>query len=194
MVQPTDNTEGSLTEVQKEILVGVLLGDGTMRKKTHALLEINHSIKQKALVDWLYKIFHQYVLTPPKSRVGRGSRIAYRFTTRSLPIFTQYYDRFYQGNKKIIPSDIQLTPMTLAVWYMDDGSRCEKDIYLNTQQFNKQEQIFLSLILKEQFEIFTTLNRDKKYFRLRVLNQSVPKFMSIIQQHILHEFKYKLLL
>lgn len=40
-----DNTEGSLTEEQKQIIVGSLLGDGAMRIKTNALLEINHSIE-----------------------------------------------------------------------------------------------------------------------------------------------------
>ena len=64
MRESTDNTEGSLTEEQKQILIGVLLGDGSMRKKTHALLEINHSFKQKDYVDWwgcpdLHR-FHQW--------------------------------------------------------------------------------------------------------------------------------------
>lgn len=65
-----DNTEGSLTKEQKEILVGVLLGDGAMRKKTQALLEINHSIKQKELVDWLHTKFKNFVGTGPKVRLG----------------------------------------------------------------------------------------------------------------------------
>jgi hypothetical protein len=34
---------GSLTEVQHQIVIGSLLGDGAMRCKTNALLEINHS-------------------------------------------------------------------------------------------------------------------------------------------------------
>lgn len=33
-----DNTEGSLTEEQKDIVIGCILGDGAMRKKTHAPL------------------------------------------------------------------------------------------------------------------------------------------------------------
>ena len=42
MMELMDNTVGSLTEEQKSILIGCLLGDGTMRKKKNALLEINH--------------------------------------------------------------------------------------------------------------------------------------------------------
>ena len=40
-----ENAVGSLTEEQKSIIIGTLLGDGTLRKKTNTLLEINHSYK-----------------------------------------------------------------------------------------------------------------------------------------------------
>jgi len=43
------NTVGSLTEEQKSILVGCLLGDGTMRKKKNAHLEINHIFKYSTI-------------------------------------------------------------------------------------------------------------------------------------------------
>jgi hypothetical protein len=36
------NTVGSLSDEQHFIVVGTLLGDGTMRCKANALLEINH--------------------------------------------------------------------------------------------------------------------------------------------------------
>jgi hypothetical protein len=36
------NVVGSLSEVQREVVIGTLLGDGSMRCETNALLEINH--------------------------------------------------------------------------------------------------------------------------------------------------------
>jgi len=45
--RPVGNTVGSLSEVQHSVVVGTLLGDGSMRCKTHALLEINHSAHQR---------------------------------------------------------------------------------------------------------------------------------------------------
>lgn len=183
-----------MTKEQKEILVGVLLGDGAMRKKTHALLEINHSIKQKELVDWLYTKFKNFVITIPKSRFGNGNRVAYRFTTRSLPVFTQFYDLFFKNKKKIVPENLKITPLTLACWYMDDGARCDRDIYLNSQQFNQEEQEKLCLFLKKQLGISATLNKDKIYKRIRIKNESVSRFMDLIKEFILPSFHYKLLL
>ncbi len=193
VVMPTDNTEGSLTEEQNEILVGTLLGDGAMRKKTHALLEINHSLNQKELVDWLYLKFKNLVSTPPKMRLGNGRRIAYRFTTRSESSLTPFYEQFFLYKRKRVPEGLKLTPLTLACWYMDDGSRCDKDIYLNSQQFTLEEQQKLCFLLKKQLNISASLNKDKKYQRIRIKKESVPRFMSLIGGYILPSFSYKLL-
>ena len=194
MIASTDNTEGSLTEDQISILIGVFLGDGAMRKKMHALLEINHSYTQKEYVDWLYQQFKNYVDTKPKMRDSNGTRIAYRFTTKSLPVFTQFYNKFFRNHRKDIPEKLILTPLTLAIWYMDDGSRCDEDIYLNTQHFAKEKQQRLIDILLQQYRIEATLNRDKKYWRIRIKKTSVPYFMKIISPYILSSMQYKLLL
>jgi hypothetical protein len=84
------NTVGSLSEVQREIIVGSLLGDGAMRCKTNALLEINHSFHQAGYVDWKFRHLADLVRTPPKVRRSNGKRLAYRFVTRSLPELTPY--------------------------------------------------------------------------------------------------------
>ncbi len=49
------NAVGSLSEVQHTIVIGTLLGDGAMRCKTNALLEINHSSHQQRYVLWKYE-------------------------------------------------------------------------------------------------------------------------------------------
>ena len=54
-----DNTVGSLSQMQRSVIIGSLLGDGYLRiisGRRNAFLEINHSIKQKDYVDWKYAI------------------------------------------------------------------------------------------------------------------------------------------
>ncbi len=186
------NTAGSLTKVQESILIGSLLGDGTMRKKVNAYLEINHAYSQKALVDWIYSKFSDLVITPPKWRKGNGKREAYRFFTRSLPILTPFYNDFFINGKKCIPNNLKLSALSLAIWFMDDGSKSRSSIYLNTQQFRVDEQNRLVLLLKNQFNIESTLNKDKIYFRIRVRSESSKKMVKIIERYILPEFRYKL--
>src|SRR5262249_51147929 len=96
-MKPRGNTVGSLTPTQHAVLVGSLLGDGTLRRqanKRNALLEVNHTYEFRDYVDWKWFHFRDYILTPPKPRRGNGARVAYRFTTRSLPVFTRYFEWF----------------------------------------------------------------------------------------------------
>jgi len=189
------NTVGSLTSTQKEILVGSLLGDGTLRKqgtRTNALFEVNHSYQRKEYVDWKYENFQMYVKTPPKSRKGNGNRIAYRFTTRSLPIFTEYYYKFYSAGKKFIAPNIKLSDLILSVWFMDDGAKSRNSFYLNTQQFSVEDQMFLVNRLKRDLQIESSLNKDKQYFRIRIKTESANKLRKIISAYLLPCFIYKL--
>lgn len=186
------NTVGSLTEDQKSIMIGCLLGDGYMRKKINAHLEINHAYSQKRYVDWKYRKLQNLVLTPPIRRNGNGKRIAYRFTTRSLPEITKLYQKFYRNGRKNIPKDLFLNPLVMAVWFMDDGSKSYKTVYLNTQQFAKNSQLFLINILKKQWNIEAMLNKDKEYYRIRIFSSSIKKFLKIIRPYILKQFYYKL--
>ena len=184
-----------MSSVQHAVLVGSLLGDGTLRLqqgKLNALFEVNHSFDSKEYVDWKYQVFKNLVLTPPKARRGNGERVAYRFTTRSLNVFTEYYRWFYPDRRKIIPEDLKLEPLSLAVWYMDDGTRSRSACYLNTQQFTVDEQEFLKCILFRDYKIKSELNRDRQYLRLRVTTESTKVLRTVILPHILPCFRYKL--
>ena len=128
------NTVGSLTQFQRSIIIGSVLGDGYLRivpKRKNAFLEINHSFNQKECIDWKYLALKNISASPPKMRKGNGKRMAYRFHTKQSSVLATIYRRFYQNGKKTIPQNIILDPISLAVWFMDDGSKCGKfDVYL----------------------------------------------------------------
>jgi recombination protein RecA len=185
------NVVGSLSEVQHQLVIGTLLGDGAMRCKTNALLEINHSAKQRSYVDWKYRRLADLVATPPKERRGNGRRIAYRFVTRSLPALTPYYRLFYANGRKAVP-EVELAPLSLAVWFMDDGCRSRRAVYLNTQQFDRASQELLLRLLREQWSIDGALNRDKQYRRIRLTVGSSQRLAKLIEPFMLTELEYKL--
>jgi len=191
------NTVGSLTEFERSLIVGSLLGDGYMRiipGRADAFLEINHSKKAKAYVDYKYTSLKRLCKSTPKERSTNGNRVAYRFFTRQYKELTVLYNQFYKNNKKIIPKDLVLDPVVLAVWYMDDGSKCRNhDIYLNTQQFSISDQKILLYKLR-LLGINARLNKDKKYFRIRILKTSIETFMRLISPHVVSSMQYKLVM
>ena len=182
---------GSLSKVQQQLIVGCVLGDGYMRKKVNAHLQITHSIKQKEYVDWKYANLRNIVLTPPKVYMGNAKRIGYRFFTRSLPCLTTFYDMFYRKGVKMVPENLILSPLSLAVWYMDDGSKSRKASYLNCQQFDPISQSNLLETLA-RIGILASLNKDKTYSRIYISYSYTPILVNMIKRYIVPSMRYKL--
>ena len=141
-----------------------------------AFLEINHALSQREYVEWKYDVLENISAGAPKVRKSNGSRQAIRFHTRQSPELAKLYHWFYNNKTKIITQDLKLDPTMLAVWFMDDGSRCrESDVYLNTQQFNTESQLILLQALAE-LGLNATLNKDKEYQRIRFLKETSCRF------------------
>lgn len=182
---------GSLSKIQKQLILGCVLGDGYMRKKTNAHLQITHSIKQKKYVDWKYQILKNLVISQPKAYKGNAGRVGYRFFTRNLSQITRFYQMFYRNGTKIVPRVINLSPLSLAVWYMDDGSKCRKACYFNCQKLGPESQGNLMKSLK-LLNLKTSLNKDKSYYRIYVSSYSTPTLVQIIESYVLPCMRYKL--
>ena len=102
------------------------------------------------------------------------------------------FQLFYRNGKKVIPHDLVLDPLMLAVWFMDDGSRCrDSDIYLNTQQFDGCDQLTLIRAL-QTLELEATLNKDKEYKRIRFLKKSIPTLTKLIEPYVVPSMRYKI--
>ena len=192
-----DNTAGSLTKLERSIIIGSILGDGYMRiipGRSDAFLEINHSVKAKDYVDYKFNKLKRICESAPKERATNEDRHAYRFFTKQHKDLTTLYGLFYKNKRKIIPKNLELDPMSIAIWYMDDGSKSrDSDVYLNTQQFSLLDQKKLLNCLRK-FGINARLNKDKKYYRIRILKESIQNFMDIVAPYMAPSMKYKLVM
>ena len=189
------NTVGSLTQPQKSLIIGTILGDGYLRiipGRKNAFLEINHSFSQKEYVNWKFEKLQNICISGPKIRKGNGNRIAYRFYTKQCPSLTELYNNFYKDGYKIVPDDLKLDALSLSVWFMDDGSKCgNSNFYLNTQQFNRNHQIKL-LDCLEKVGLKANLNKDKNYYRIRFLSSSISKLKELLKENLIPSMCYKI--
>jgi len=191
-----------LSDRQYKVVIGTLFGDGCLLKPynwgTNYRLQINHSINQKDYVFWKYNELKNWVISEPKLIKSTKS---WRFRSKSHSVFTKLAEDFYENGKKIIPNyalNLIGDPLILAIWYMDDGGvRRYKgkiyNIYLNTQSFTKEEVAKVSDALLKRKGIFSTLEYNRKRWRLRINNKFTPKFLKIVSPYILSEFNYKIL-
>nr|QJS52071.1 putative LAGLIDADG homing endonuclease [Stigeoclonium helveticum] len=64
-----------------------------------------------------------------------------KIRTWSFSSFNYIYDLFYKNKQKIVPITICdfLTPLALAIWFMDNDSKHSAGVLLHTNSFTKKE-------------------------------------------------------
>lgn len=160
-------------------MVGLLLGDGTVRKQGHnSLLGIQQT--DEALVNLLWSICNKYKLVNKKVQslyrinpiTGKEKKIVYYFQTLTLPYFNLFYDEWYKidivnnSRKKVLPLDLEtsLTPLAIAHWTMGDGTFDKgkaQRIILCIDCFSLIEVNYLRSILLKKYIIDSYIKRSK---------------------------------
>jgi hypothetical protein len=97
---------------------------------------------------------------------------------------------------KIIPDNIEqiLTPIGLAIWFMDDGSKLGNGAKIATNCFTKTELLKLCKILQNKFNIIVTVQSGgiNKGYTLYISTSSMITFSKIIKLYMLPSLYYKL--
>jgi len=191
--------ELKLSNYQRQVVIGSLLGDAGLEpnwSKTNYRFAISHSLDQKDYAMWKYDVLKPWVLTEPRFREVNRS---IRFRTISHPEFTVLWKEFYKDGKKIVPQNItaMLTPLTLAVWFMDDGNLWRahgkiRGAHINSQSFHYEENLALADILKSQYGLTCFLDKNHEKFRIRISKDSVTFLKSIISEYTMPGMRYKL--
>ena len=197
-----------LTDRQREIVVGSLLGDGYISMNNiSGMFCKTQCAASKEYVEWHFKELGPYSLSMrPRTRAAHdittrirkpGTRKSIEFKTCSHPKFVEYRSQWYPNGIKVIPEDIELTPLSLAVWYCDDGSnhKNHKAVILHTQCFTDCDINRLRDILMLEYGLITTINLDgKKKSTIRVSSKSYNSFLDIVSPHITTaDMSYKLI-
>ena len=113
-----------LSGQQVQVILGSLMGDGNLspnrRGRSGTRFRLGHGAKQAAYLDWKVSLLGN--IDCSRTTNAKGAVFA-DFTP--LPELAELYDAVYFGDgKKHLSWDYlkALTPLALAIWYMDDGS------------------------------------------------------------------------
>jgi len=111
-----------LSDFQWEIVLGGLMGDGALsptRSGHGARFRMGHGKKQVEYLDWKTSLFAN--LGTSRSTNANGASFV---DVQPLPELAELRRAVYVGGKKMFGDDYlkRLTPLSLAIWYMDDGT------------------------------------------------------------------------
>lgn len=164
-----------LTDRQRQILVGSLLGDGWVTRK-QPKFGFSQCAKYREYVTWMarelepfssriaeYSLVFKSSYSKASDKVNKG----YNFYTICHPDFIEYRKLFYSSEKKIVPINIKdlLTEVSLAVWYCEDGSNHSnwRSSMLNTQGFTEADCYLLIDTLYHKFNVKSRLRYEIRY-------------------------------
>lgn len=179
-----------VTDSQEQILIGSLLGDAYIT--TRGQIQFEQSDKQKEYLFWkhilLFSISYRNISIVKRfDKRFQQEYTSYRFWTRQY--FQSWRQRFYKNNKKIVPKDIQLTPISVALWYMDDGCLSDHKCIISTDNFSLTDISFLQYLLGKIFGIKSTLKNESK---IMIRKESFPIFFSLISPYVISSMRYKI--
>ena len=184
-----------ITSRQMEILTGSLLGDAYIHPLGKICFEQTES--QLAYLKWMYSEFNSLAY-PKIAKVTRLDKrsgkitTSYRFFLRQ--IFQSWRQAWYPDNIKSIPDNLEewFTPLSLAVWYMDDGHLNNGRAPLfASENFTKDEASRRSNLLSKNWNLISYINQNN---RIRLSQRSTQDFVRLVEPHIVPSMRYKITL
>jgi hypothetical protein len=194
----------TLSDEQKETLVGLLLGDVCLETQNRGgtyRLKVEQSDAHADYVQHLYSVFQPWILSPPRSRRHSDSQgrehISWTFQTVSHSAFRFYAHQFYGGQQKSVPALIHrwLTARGLAYWFMDAGSmksEQSKGVILNTHSFSTADVSRLVQLLQSEFSLAATVRKQREFQQIYISGHSLETFHRHVGLYLIDSMKYKL--
>lgn len=168
------NKTYNVTEIEQNIIIGSLLGDGSLALYGRSKNAYYREHGCDAQIP--YRLWKCQKLSRLDFSLNTNCKYA-KLSSHSNIFFTELYNKFYiNGIKTITRDNIKLLthPIGLACFYMDDGTlvidsaiRKDKSIYifprisLYTLSFSKYENIIIKDHLENTFGIKTKLKYRK---------------------------------
>lgn len=177
----------TFTDRQQMLLIGSMLGDGMLFRTgnyTAAYSEF-HSEDQKDYLDWKVSEWGEFVVRVSSITHPRGFK-GFTLTTHASRLFRPYYDLFYPDGKG--PKTFRLldpgclTPLALAVWFMDDGSRSSSYARFSVGPDPKSQAKQLKAL--RVMGLSASLCGDKDDHSIEIKGPSYTRFVDLIAPHI----------
>jgi hypothetical protein len=170
---------------QSEILNGMLLGDASLiRQRSNWTPRMTLTTIRQEYAEHLLHIlpFSMKLNVLPKRQTIENGKLVIRqetftITTKADIAFFETYDLWYHDGHKTIPTNLELTPLTVTHWFYGDGSTTAQHkpgytsstigLKFSTESFSYKDCLHLASMLKKNHIDLTVSPRNHDQFVLR---------------------------
>lgn len=196
-----------MNKKQQTVLIGMILGDAFLQKtgENNARIRLEHSEKQKDYLLWKANFFPEFFQGKHAflERYNPVYKKAYRYVrwqSNASPEIGKFRKIFYnERGRKVIPEklgELFKTPLSLAVWYFDDGYLYHRDkmayIYLPKLSFREVEILLEALEVNFELKpLVKTKSRGNQVLVFPV--EQTGRLNDLVSQFAPKSMQYKLL-
>lgn len=187
------------------IVLGMLLGDGSIAKKYKNRLTLTCDIENIDYLRWKISILEKLGFNGLKIRNIRSSITGYENSKGGHIVdicgedkkIEWMYRNFYHNGKRYLNNNLfrHINKYGLAIWFMDDGLIVKRgyDYYsISTAAFSLEENKRIIKIIKKRFGLSATIQRDKRYYKIYFGGKEGRNFINLIRPYIHPSMRYKL--
>lgn len=189
-----------LSKEQKSLLIGLLIGDGTI--SSNFVFKLSHSIEQKEYLEWKVKLLDKFKIKNNGIKeyistcgYNTGKKVLYSQMS-VIPTIKALRRTVYIPKKTITRRLLNwLTPLEIAIWYMDDGhinintskqrSSIQHTIKIATCVDEKTIEIIIQYFLEVWNIKFRKFSEGKNTFSLASSSEEdYSKFVNLIKPFV----------
>lgn len=177
----------------RNLLLAMILGDGTLNSKGY--FSMRHCLAQEDYINWKRDLLKKDFRVTDCYYVSNRGYGSYEMRTMTYKCLKHYRKVIYKSGKKDIANRRlleKLTPLGLAIWYMDDGGLSQKkrdgiivanELMLNTHLSKEDNQVIIDYF-KGVWDIRFTQVLNRGLYRLRCGTKEARKFIEIVKPYV----------
>jgi hypothetical protein len=176
-----------LTKLQNDIIIGCLLGDGSISNDNR--FNFSQKLSCKEYVEFIYEVLNPWSCKVEEViyKANKSRKEFKGFRVRSVvdDIFANFRKQWYNNGVKILPPNLELNWQIIAHWHMQDGCNFQpkKFAIIASESFTNDENEKLVYLLSK-LGINSNLNKRKLKTRIRIGVDSYYYFMEQIKPYI----------
>jgi recombination protein RecA len=200
-----------LSKMQVQVILGALMGDGSLSKPVRkddesARFRMGHGAKQAAYLDWKISMLGNI----PHARTVNAKGAVFADFTPMAELAELRAAVYFGDGKKHLTWDYlkSLTPLALAIWYMDDGSFTVRskgvqertaggtgriEICVEAMSLGSRDRLMCYLRDTYGLDVKLEYRGARKVSVLRFSTSASEKFQKLVAPYVHPSMEYKLL-
>lgn len=188
----------NLSEKARQFIYGELLGDGHLTKGSKYACLFSYASQYNEYLEWLSSQLNNFGIKQSNriyERIIKGKRY-YQYFSKTYAELKNIRNIFYPKGEKIIPNELEISPLLLRQWYIGDGSLNKPSrikwnekpyIKIAAMGFNKRD--LQNIIIKiNNVGLKCNLNKDKT---IQFSVYSTKDFLNYIGKCPIKCYQYK---